>query len=208
MLGIHDFWLYLIAGLVLIMTPGPDTLYIVGRSVAQGRRAGMLSALGISTGSLIHTTFAALGLSVLLARSATAFTVVRWVGAAYLIYLGLRMLFAARKTAPGELSRPAAANLWTIYRQAITTNILNPKVALFFLAFLPQFVEPDAPHRTLALLLLGVVFVLNGTFWCLGIAWFAATVSRRFRERQSASVWLSRAAGVLFVGLGVRVARS
>jgi RhtB (resistance to homoserine/threonine) family protein len=208
MLGIHDFWLFVIAGLVLNMTPGPDTLYIVGRSIAQGRGAGMLSALGISTGSLVHTTFAALGLSVLLARSATAFTVVRWVGAAYLIYLGLRMLFTARKTAPGELTRLAAANSWTIYRQAITTNILNPKVALFFLAFLPQFVEPDAPHRTLALLLLGVVFVMNGTFWCLGVAWFAAAVSRRFREQQTASVWLSRAAGVLFVGLGVRVARN
>jgi RhtB (resistance to homoserine/threonine) family protein len=208
MLGIHDFWLFVIAGLVLNMTPGPDTLYIVGRSVAQGRGAGMLSALGISTGSLVHTTFAALGLSVLLARSATAFTVVRWVGAAYLIYLRLRMLFVTRQANPGEVDRPAAANSWTIYRQAITTNILNPKVALFFLAFLPQFVDAEAPHRTLALLLLGVVFVTNGTIWCLGVAWFAAAVSRRIRERQSASVWLSRAAGALFVGLGVRVARS
>jgi threonine/homoserine/homoserine lactone efflux protein len=131
MLGIHDFWLFVIAGLVLNMTPGPDTLYIVGRSVAQGRGAGMLSALGISTGSLVHTTFAALGLSVLLARSATAFTVVRWVGAAYLIYLGLRMLFATRQSS-GEVNLPAAANSWTIYRQAITTNILNRRLPCFF----------------------------------------------------------------------------
>jgi RhtB (resistance to homoserine/threonine) family protein len=208
MLGIHDFWLFVFAGLALNMTPGPDTLYIVGRSVSQGRGAGMLSALGISTGSLVHTTFAAFGLSVLLAQSANAFTVIRWAGAAYLIYLGLRMLLSAPTENEGELSRPPMANPWIVYRQAVTTNILNPKVALFFLAFLPQFVEPDTPHRTLALLVLGLVFVTNGTFWCLGVAWFAATVSRRLRTRRAASAWLARLTGALFIGLGVRVARN
>jgi RhtB (resistance to homoserine/threonine) family protein len=208
MLGIHDFWLFVVAGLVLIVTPGPDTLYIVGRSVAQGRGAGMLSALGISTGTLVHTTFAAFGLSIILAQSAHAFTVIRWVGAAYLIYLGARTLFSARRGDDRELKRSAMAKPWTVYRQAVITNILNPKVALFFLAFLPQFVEPDASHRTLALLLLGVVFVVNGTFWCVGVAWFAAAVSRRLRQQQTASVWLSRLTGALFIGLGIRVARN
>jgi RhtB (resistance to homoserine/threonine) family protein len=208
MLGIHDFWLFVLAGLVLNMTPGPDTLYIVGRSVSQGRGAGMLSALGISTGCLVHTTCAAFGLSVLLAQSANAFTVIRWVGAAYLIYLGLRLLFSASSEESGELKRPPMARPWTVYRQAVTTNILNPKVALFFLAFLPQFVEPDATHRTLSLLLLGIVFVTNGTIWCLGVAWFAAAISRRFRQQRTASAWLSRLTGALFIGLGVRVARN
>jgi threonine/homoserine/homoserine lactone efflux protein len=207
-LGIHDFWLFVLAGLALNATPGPDNLYIVGRSIAQGRWAGMLSALGISTGSLVHTTFAAFGLSVLLARSATAFTAVRWAGAAYLIYLGLRMLVTAGGEASDESNRPPWASHWAIYRQAVVTNVLNPKVALFFLAFLPQFVEPDSPHRAIALLLLGCVFVANGTVWCLGVAWSAAAMSRRFRQRRSTAVWLSRATGALFVGLGVRVARN
>jgi threonine/homoserine/homoserine lactone efflux protein len=190
MFGIHDFCLFVLAGLALNATPGPDTLYIVGRSIAQGRWAGVLAALGISTGSLVHTAFAAFGLSVLLTRSATAFTVVRWVGAAYLIYLGLRMLLTSQSAADAvaSLGSQSRASHWTIYRQAVLTNVLNPKVAIFFLAFLPQFVEPDSPHRTLALLLLGIVFVTNGTFWCLGLAWSAASVSRRLRQRRSASV--------------------
>lgn len=207
MLGIHDFFLFVLAGLALNMMPGPDTLYIVGRSIAQGRRAGIVSVLGISTGCLVHTTAAALGLSVLLARSAGTFTLIRWIGAAYLSYLGIRMLLATRNADPAEQNPPSAARPWTIYRQAAVTNILNPKVALFFLAFLPQFVRPDSPSRTLALLLLGIVFVFNGTIWCLGLAWFAAAASRRLRRKSSASAWLGRATGALFVGLGLRVAR-
>src|SRR4051812_47389821 len=171
MLGIHDFWLFVASGVVVNVTPGPDTLYIVGRSAAQGRRAGVLSVLGISTGVLIHTAAAAIGLSALLASSAAAFTVVRYAGAAYLIYLGLRLLMsrgndspAASDVAPTSGPRDG----WAIYRQGVLTNVLNPKVALFFLAFLPQFVDPGSTHRTLAFLSLGLVFVLSGTIWCLG----------------------------------------
>jgi len=207
MLGIHDFGLFVLAGLALNITPGPDTLYIVGRSLAQGRRAGAVSVLGICTGSLVHTAAAAIGVSVLLARSAAAFTFLRWAGAAYLLYLGIRMLMAPKSNDDAIAKPPRDASTWNVYRQAATTNILNPKVALFFLAFLPQFVRPDSPHRMLAMLLLGIVFVANGSIWCLAVAWFAAAVSRRWRERRTASQWLSRSTGALFVGLGVQVAR-
>lgn len=244
MLGIHDFWLFVASGIVLNVTPGPDTLYIVGRSVAQGRRAGAVSALGISGGCVVHTIAAAVGLSALLAGSAAAFAAVRYAGAVYLVYLGARLVCgrenrglrrgqaagATQATAtPGHtrgwLPTPnpplATPNLdlvqaesphhnvpaWAVYRQGLLTNVLNPKVALFFLAFLPQFVDPHSPHRTAAFLLLGLVFVFNGTVWCLGLAWFGAAVSRRLRDRPASGRWLNRASGAVFIGLGVRVAR-
>lgn len=210
MLGIHDFWLFVASGVILNITPGPDTLYIIGRSAAGGRRAGILSVLGISSGALVHTVAAAVGLSALLASSATAFNVVRYAGAAYLIYLGLRLLMS-RGDDPSAASdittTPGPRDNWAVYRQGVLTNVLNPKVALFCLAFLPQFVDPASPHRTLAFLALGLVFVLNGTIWCLGVAWFAAAASRTLRERRGAGRWLNRASGGLFIGLGVRVAR-
>jgi RhtB (resistance to homoserine/threonine) family protein len=206
--GIHDFWLFVASGIVLNITPGPDTLYILGRSIAQGRRAGMLSVLGISSGILVHTMAAALGLSALLATSVTAFTVIRWAGAIYLIYLGLRMLLragprgAAGSNEPGDRLCP-----WAIYRQGLLTNLLNPKVALFFLAFLPQFVDPRSPNRTAAFLILGLAFVSTGTLWCLGVAWFAAALSRGLREARRCARWLERGTGGLFIGLGIRMAR-
>src|SRR4051812_47533255 len=186
MLGIHDFWLFVASGIVLNVTPGPDTLYIVGRSVAQGRRAGAVSALGISSGCMLHTVAAAVGLSALLASSAAAFTAVRYAGAAYLVYLGARLLCGrenrGRKgdahSAPGTaLAAGPTGAAWAVYRQGLFTNVLNPKVALFFLAFLPQFAEPQSTHRTAAFLFLGLVFIFNGTIWCLGLAWFGAAVS-------------------------------
>jgi threonine/homoserine/homoserine lactone efflux protein len=209
-LGIHDFWLFVASGVILNITPGPDTLYIIGRSAAGGRRAGVLSVLGISSGVLLHTVAAAVGLSALLASSATAFTVVRYAGAADLIYLGLRLLMSRggdSLAAPDADATAGPRDGWPVYRQGVLTNVLNPKVALFFLAFLPQFVDPSSPHRTLAFLSLGVVFVLNGTIWCLGVAWFAAAASRTLRERRGAGRWLNRTSGGLFIGLGVHVAR-
>lgn len=206
-LGIHDFWLFAASGVVLTLTPGPDTLYILGRSVAQGRRAGMLSVLGISTGILIHTAAAALGLSALLASSAAAFTLVRWGGAAYLVYLGVRMLLGPTPSGQPAAELPPPLNPLGIYRQGLFTNLLNPKVALFFLAFLPQFVDPRSPHRTAAFLLLALEFILIGTTWSLGLACFAAAASRRLREQRASSRWLGRASGVLFIGLGARVAQ-
>jgi threonine/homoserine/homoserine lactone efflux protein len=205
MFGIHDFGLFLCAGVLLNLTPGPDTVYILGRSIADGRRAGVASALGICIGSIFHTCAAAFGLSALLATSAWAFSAVKLAGAAYLIFLGLRALlqreYDLHVPAKFELSDPIAA-----LRQGVLTNILNPKVALFFLAFLPQFIDSATPSKMAAFLTLGFTFVITGTIWCLVLAWFAATFSARLRGNATIAAVLKRALGSLFIFLGLRLA--
>lgn len=205
MFGVHDFVLFLTTGVLLNLTPGPDTLYILGRSIAHGRRAGVASALGISVGSICHTCAAALGLSAFLATSAWAFTIVKLAGAAYLIFLGVHALLERQR----ELSVPAhfkQRGASAAFRQGILTNILNPKVALFFLAFLPQFIDSAAPSKTAAFVVLGLTFVTTGTIWCLILAWFSSAFSARLRESPTVTALLNRAVGSLFVFLGLRLA--
>jgi threonine/homoserine/homoserine lactone efflux protein len=205
MFGIHDFPLFVASGLLLNFAPGPDTAYILGRSIAQGRAAGVASALGIMVGSLGHTCAAALGLSAFLATSAWAFFAIKLVGAAYLIYLGIRMLLAQGEAfhLRSGFGRASSASA---FRQGVLTNLLNPKVALFFLAFLPQFIDPASPAKVPAFLLLGLTFVTTGTIWCLILAWFAGAFGARLRGNRAISRWLNRAVGSLFVFLGARLA--
>jgi len=205
MFGIHDFALFVTTGILLNLTPGPDTLYILGRSIAQGRRAGVASALGISVGSVFHTGAAALGLSAVLATSAWAFAIVKLAGAAYLIFLGVRALLERQPelSVPAHFKHHGAA---AAFPQGILTNILNPKVALFFLAFLPQFIDVTAPSKTIAFVVLGLTFVTTGTIWCLILAWFSSAFSARLRESPAVTVLLKRAVGSLFVFLGLRLA--
>ncbi|HZA38095.1 MAG TPA: LysE family translocator [Candidatus Baltobacteraceae bacterium] len=205
MFGIHDFGLFLAAGILLNLTPGPDTAYILGRSIVQGRDAGIASALGICVGSNFHTCAAALGLSAILATSAVAFSTIKLLGGAYLIFLGIKMLLHLRK----ELSLPSNFRLRTTaaaFRQGVFTNVLNPKVGLFFLAFLPQFIDPASNTKVLAFLALGLTFVTTGTIWCLILAWFASAFSERLRANETIGQWLDRAAGALFIFLGLRLA--
>jgi RhtB (resistance to homoserine/threonine) family protein len=205
MFGIHDFGLFLAAGILLNLTPGPDTAYILGRSIAQGREAGVASALGICVGSIFHTCAAALGLSAILATSALAFGTIKVLGGAYLIFLGIKMILDRRK----HLSLSSHFRRRTIaaaFRQGVFTNILNPKVALFFLAFLPQFIDSASNTKVLAFLMLGFAFVTTGTVWCLVLAWFASAFSERLRTNETIARWLNRTAGALFVFLGLRLA--
>jgi threonine/homoserine/homoserine lactone efflux protein len=205
MFGIHNFGLFLAAGILLNLTPGPDTAYILGRSIAQGRDAGVASALGIGVGSILHTCAAALGLSAILATSAFAFVAIKLLGGAYLIFLGIKMLLDRRKhlTLPSNFRRRTTLSA---FRQGIFTNILNPKVALFFLAFLPQFIDPLSNTKVTAFVALGLTFVTTGTIWCLIVACFASAWSERLRQSRAFQQWPNRAAGALFVILGLRVA--
>jgi len=199
---------FIAAGLLLNLTPGPDVFYIVSHALRSGVRAGLVAALGITAGCCVHIAAAAIGVSALVAASATAFTVLKWVGAAYLVYVGASMLLSRAKPAslPGAAAAPDATPLWTVFRRGFLTNTLNPKVALFFLAFVPQFIAHDAPHPSLAFLLLGLLFNFNGLWvnfgWALAAAWMARRVGVVARGMR----WLERTAGAIFIAFGVQLA--
>ena len=205
MLGIHDYWLFVASGVLLNLTPGQDTFYILGRSIAEGTRSGVASALGITVGSVFHTAMAALGLSAVLATSASAFAVVKLLGAAYLVYLGLRMFMIANTGEPRRLRGTGALGS---FRDGIVTNVLNPKVALFFLALMPQFIDRDSSTKVAAFIVLGLTFVATGTVWCLILAVSAGKLRAFFARHPRGWRALSQVAGGLFVVLGLRLAVS
>jgi threonine/homoserine/homoserine lactone efflux protein len=205
MLGIEHYWLFVVTALALNISPGPDSLYILARTVQQGRRAGIWSVIGISAGCLVHTLAVATGLSALLAASATAFTVIKLVGALYLIWIGIQALRSATLTLRDQVD--AASNL-TIFRQGLLTNVLNPKVALFFLALLPQFVSAEAQHGMLPFLLLGLTFIATGTVWCLVLVFAADRLTARVRQSPRLGQWINRGVGALMISLGIRLAVS
>ena len=212
-MGMDHLPFFILAGLLLNLTPGPDVLYIVTNALRSGARVGVVAALGITAGCFVHIFAAAVGVSALLAASSLAFGVLKWAGAAYLVYVGFRMLLAKADDGAPLVLMSGAENaknaqkksLKTVFYQGFYTNALNPKVALFFLAFVPQFIAPGASHKPLAFLLLGLLFNVNAlmvnTAWALTAAWLA----------KRAGVipgmhWLERAAGLMFVGFGLRLA--
>jgi threonine/homoserine/homoserine lactone efflux protein len=172
-----------------------------------GWKGGAIAALGVGTGGLIHVTAAAVGISALLAASAAAFTIVKLLGAAYLVYLGVKMLLARRNgEARGLHFDRRSIRMSTVFRQGFVTNVLNPKVALFFLAFLPQFVDADAQSKVLAFFFLGLLFDFNGTLWNLFVAWLSARAASTVRKRRDLHRWIDRGLGSLFIYLGIRLA--
>lgn len=253
-MGIDNIWLFIAAGWLLNLTPGPDVLFIVTNG-ARSAKAGMVAALGITAGCFVHIAAAAIGVSALIAASGTAFMILKWLGAAYLVYMGLGMLLDSwreRKAKtianlgvppegnsgansgtlsdanlggnPGYLPasglETAPISLKTVFKRGFWTNALNPKVAFFFLAFLPQFISPDAPHKTASFVLLGLLFNLNALpinlGYGLGATWLSQRLSRQLSQRvrqQSAGAaqvkaWLQRCGGAMFLYFGVRLALS
>ena len=206
MLGIHHYWLFIATAIVLILTPGQDTFFILGRSMASGRTAGIAGALGVSAGTVVHTCAAALGLSALLATSPYAFMAVKFAGAAYLLYIGVRALLTRSNGVPGAEAGTAADGRWPAFRQGIVTNLLNPKVALFFLALMPQFIAAGSSNKVGAFLALGLTFVTLGLAWCTTLAIGAAHLRRVFLRRPSLASWMNRVAGTMFIALGLRLA--
>lgn len=235
--GIDHLGLFIAAGILLNLTPGPDVLYIVTHALKRGWRTGAVAALGITAGCFVHIAAAALGVSALMAASSTAFSALKWLGAAYLVYVGWTMLAADRQP-PGrtQSAGPKAAvgqsadapapesainliavcaiftgargknHLKQVFLNGFWTNVLNPKVALFFLAFLPQFIAPAAEHKTAAFLLLGLIFNFNGLWINLGYAALGAAVSHRFTALHRGMRWLERVAGAVFIGFGLKLA--
>jgi threonine/homoserine/homoserine lactone efflux protein len=205
---IHHLLLFVAAGWLLNLTPGPDVLYIVTNALRGGARAGVVAALGITAGCFLHVVAAAVGVSALMAASAMSFTVLKWVGAAYLIWVGFKMLLARKPTAIPGVSDAVAVPLRAVFLRGFWTNALNPKVALFFLAFVPQFIAPEAEHKALAFLLLGTLFNVNSIPVNVGWALAAAWLARRVGAVQRGMHWLERVAGVMFIGFGLKLALS
>ena len=203
-MGVHDLWLFFAALILLCITPGPDMALIVARSASGGVRAGGAAALGVGAGIFVHITAAALGISALIMASATAFEIVRIVGGIYLVYMGARMIWGTfNGIKAAELPvKESRMTLRATFGQGFLTNVLNPKVALFFLAFLPQFIDADAPSRVLAFFTLGIIVVITGTAWNLVIAWAGGKAGSHFNGRR---LWLDRVIGGLFVGLGMKL---
>ena len=208
MFGIHDLTLFIVSGLLLNIMPGPDSLLIMTRSATQGWRAGCVATAGIGAGVFVHVFAAAIGLSAVLATSATAFTVVKYVGAAYILYMAFGLLRSKRGGAVAAVSAVPPLPYRRIFAQGFLTNVLNPKVALFFLAFVPQFIDAGAPNKALAFIILGCIFNLNGMLWCNALSVFTAQASARIKLSPSVSLWLNRVTGGLFIWLGVKLALS
>ena len=206
MFGVTDLGLFVIAGLILNITPGVDLLYITNRSVVQGKKAGVIAALGIGTGCIVHVLAATLGLSMILVSSSLAFTFIKFMGAAYLIYLGISTFFNLKKKTDKSVQSSSELSHGKIFRQAILVNVLNPKVALFFMALLPQFVSPGAEYPALAFLFLGIVFNVNGVLVNILFALFASALAAKIKSTTMLSQCLKSLVGALFVVLGIRLA--
>ena len=208
LMDLHTYLLFLGAVVVLVLLPGPDMAYMLARTVAQGRRAGVVAAIGINVGAYVHVLAAVFGLSAVLATSATAFTIVKTAGAGYLIWIGLRMLLA--RPGPSSDRSPEAARMSDprIFWEGFLCDVLNPKVAIFFLAFLPQFVEVDSARSvTHQLLVLGVTVNVVAVVMNIALVFVASAATNALRKRTRAVQWLDRSAGALFIALGLRLAR-
>lgn len=210
MAGVEHLGLFVLAGWLLNLTPGPDVLFIVTTGLRSGVRAGLMAALGITAGCFVHIVAAALGVSALLAASATAFTLLKWAGALYLLYVGLQLLLSKTPSAihvvASHVGNTVATSQKSIFIKGFWTNVLNPKVALFFLAFVPQFIAPDAPNKALTFVLLGVLFNVNALPINFGYAALGGWAARRLTLVQRGMHWLERVAGVMFMGFGLKLA--
>lgn len=213
-LGIHHLGLFVLAGWALNLTPGPDVFYMLSQALRgsalggawAGLRAGAVAMAGVCAGCLVHVTAATLGVSALVAASSTAFTVLKWVGAAYLVWVGLRMLLARPASGDGEMvATQGAVSLWSVFWRGFATNALNPKVALFILAFLPQFIAPGSTNPGLAFALLGLLFIVNSVPVNLAYVLLGAWAAQRVGVVRRRLAWVERAMGAVFVGFGLRL---
>jgi threonine/homoserine/homoserine lactone efflux protein len=204
MVSLPNLPIFLLAALILLLTPGPAVLYIVARSLDQGRLAGFVSVISIETGNFVHVLAATFGLSAILVSSALAFSIVKYLGAAYLVYLGVRRLFA--KDTVHQLITFQGESLKRIYSQGVMVAVLNPKTALFFFAFLPQFVEPSIGSLTLQLLTLGCLFVLMAIFTDSMYAFLAGTFGQWFKEKHSFMQFERYFIATVYIGLGIMAA--
>ncbi len=204
MIDFHTFIAFAVSSLLLIATPGPNMIFIISRSIGYGRREGIVSALGVDSGSVIHVIAAVVGLSALLASSAVAFQIIKYLGAAYLIYLGIRVLLSPAQSIEGQAV--ADKSLRQVYYQGVITNVLNPKAAIFFLAFFPQFVDASKGSVTIQILYLGVVFILLGVIVDIIVALISGTISGWLRSNTGFWRIQKYVSGCIYIALGLSAA--
>ena len=204
--NINNFATFLLSGILLNITPGNDTIFILTKSMSQGKKAGIMSVLGISTGTVIHTILAALGLSVIISKSLLVFNLLKFAGAAYLLYLGYQLLISKENIISDSKTELTTPNFRKIYLDGVLTNVLNPKVALFFISFLPQFIDPNKHNSVFSFLILGFTFTLTGTIWCLILAIFSAKIFRSLKNNGKIAQYINQFCGVVMISLGLKVA--
>ncbi|HHK5552213.1 homoserine lactone transporter [Bacillus anthracis] len=202
MYGIINYEVFLLTGILLNLIPGADTMYIVGRSISQGRKAGVYSVFGIITGSLVHTLLVAFGLSIILTKSIVLFNIIKVIGVIYLVYLGIKMILD--KTNVAFQASSNKLNIRKIYIQGLLTSLTNPKVSLFFIAFLPQFIDTKA-SGPMPFIILGLTFTVTGLLWCLVVAYFSSYVTKKLRGNQKVGMILNKITGLIFIGMGLKL---
>jgi len=204
-MDLQNYLLFVGASIILCVVPGPDMIYLLTRTIAQGKKAGVAAALGINLGGYFHLTAAILGISAIIATSSLAFAILKWCGAAYLIYIGLQAILSktALKLDENNNSSPA---LKTIFWQGFVSDALNPKVAIFFISLLPQFIQPESGNTFNQLILLGLTVNIIALPINLAIVWFSHSVTKQLRQSNRVSRALNNAMGVVFIGLGLRLA--
>ncbi|MDN6279785.1 MAG: LysE family translocator [Psychroflexus sp.] len=205
-MGIENFIAFVLAALLFIMTPGIDTVFVLNRSIDQGRKSGAYAVLGVNTGVMVHTLFAALGLSIIIAQSAIAFTIIKYLGAIYLIYLGVMKLLSQKQTVTTKKESRGQMSGKKNFFSGLLTNTLNPKVALFFLAFFPQFISPQHIEDPTPFILLGLTYAGIGMVWFLILTMFAGGLSQKMKNNPKASLWFDKFSGLAFILMGIKIA--
>lgn len=205
-MSFDNYSMFVIASIILCIVPGPDMIFLLGRTLAQGKKAGIMAAVGINVGAYVHLIAATLGISAILATSALAFTIVKWVGAIYLIYIGYKILTSkeGKITINGEKGKSQKYS--QIFWQGFLSDVLNPKVAIFYLAFLPQFVKPTSDHKSLQIIFLGVTLNVIAIIINIGLVYFASILTKRLRENSRISLWFNKVLGSIFILLGLKLA--
>lgn len=205
-MGIENYIAFFTATILFVLTPGMETVFLLNKSVSQGKKSGIYTSLGLNTGALVHTLFGALGLSIIVAKSAVFFGLIKYLGAAYLIYLGVVKVLSRKDLIGGDVEELKKNSAKKDFKSGFITNILNPKVALFFIAFFPQFISPDHIKNPIPFIFMGVSYAIMTTVWYLFLTSFAGVLSKKVKENKNIGIRMNKISGVIFILMGLQIA--
>ena len=206
MFGVNNFELFILSTIIFIITPGMDTIFVLNKAIGQGKKAGMFSTFGVNAGILVHTIFAMVGLSIIIGKSAMAFMIIKYVGALYLVYLGLVSLLSEGNKINLINGLTGTDSGWSNFKSGLITNVLNPKVALFFISFFPQFINPKELGSVVPFIFLGSCYAIMGLIWYSILVYFLSAFSNRLKDNPKFTMYLSKFYGLVFVLMGLKVA--